>query len=78
MKHNKLHDELPSVGIDELVSNDELALHLADTIKRGCEDACLLVEILPPSVNGYAMSIHTPKWSCEVFVKPAGHIRILN
>lgn len=60
-------------------SDEDFALHMADTMKQGCESAGFTVEILP-SVGGYAMSIYstTDDVQCEVLIHPTGYQHTLN
>jgi hypothetical protein len=67
-----------AVNLEEIESDEEFALHLADTMKRGCEQAGLTVSILP-STGGYSMSIMSldNDVACEVFINPTGFINTL-
>ncbi len=66
------------VGLEEMESDEEFALHLADTMKRGCEQAGLSVSILP-STGGYSMSIMSVEHdvACEIFINPTGHFHTI-
>lgn len=72
-----LNDEVSS-NVEDMESDEEFALHLADTMKRGCEQAGLSVAILP-SAGGYSMSIMSldNDVACEVFINPTGFINTL-
>lgn len=71
-------DDNVSISIEDMESDDEFALHLADTVKRGCEQAGLSVSILP-STGGYNMSIMSldGNVACDIFINPTGFINTL-
>ncbi|MBL6729243.1 MAG: hypothetical protein ISP79_06555 [Methylophilaceae bacterium] len=74
-----MKDFANDIFIEELEDDNEFALILADTFKRGCESAGFVVEILP-SVGGYSLSVFAANEDvcCDVFLQPKGYINTLN
>lgn len=71
-----VNNDVP-VDVNDMETDEEFALHLADTVKKGCENAGLNVAILP-STGGYSMSVYNDELSVEIYFMPTGFTHTLN
>lgn len=64
---------------ENLESDEEFALHLAETVKTACENAGLGVSILP-STGGYSLSVCSIEddLQVEIYFVPTGFMHKLN